>query len=423
MGDQHLLTLTFKDKLLRFVSSIGPGIFIIGYIIGTGSVTSMASSGAKYGMSMTWALGLSCFFTYIMIVAISRITIVSGRTLLYNFRQKFGRAIAIFVILSLMLSVITSIMGVMGIATDVVREWTRPLTSSGGGVHPVITAVFFTAILYYLFWKGTHGFFLRAMAVIVSLMGISFILTMFMVAPGPTEIIKGLVPVLPAEANAHLILAGLVGTTMATVCIVTRSYLVAEKGWGLDDLKAENRDAMISLALTFLVSASIVACAAGTMYPRGIAVENAIDMVKTLEPLSGRFATSIFVLGIVAAALSSLFPNFVLGPWMVCDYLNIPRKMDRPAVRIAVFLTALLGFVIPVFGGKPVIIMIASQAVSPVVMPLLIILLFIQLNSAGNNKKYKNPLIMNIGLVVTLIFSLFISYSAVMGLLDFLKNF
>lgn len=372
---------------------------------------------------MTWVLGLSCFFTYIMIVSISRSTIVSGQTLIFSLKQKFGQVIAIFVIISLMLSVITSIIGVMGIATDVVREWTRSLTSEGSGVHPVFSAFFFTALLYFLFWKGSHGFFLRAMAVIVAMMGICFIMTMFMVIPGPIEIIKGLAPKIPSGGNAHLILAGLVGTTMATVCVVTRSYLVAEKGWSVHDLKHENRDAMISLALTFLVSASIIACAAGTMFPLGISVENAIDMVATLEPLSGRFATSIFVMGIIAAALSSLFPNYMLGPWLICDYLNIPRKMDRISIRIAVLLVALLGFVVPVFGGKPVIIMIASQAVSPVVMPLLIILLFILLNSKEYADRYTNPVILNIGLVITFIFSLFMSYSAVVGLIDLLKNF
>ncbi|MCE5249650.1 divalent metal cation transporter [bacterium] len=419
--DIHRDSSTLKDKLIRFASSIGPGIFIIGYIIGTGSVTSMASAGAKYGMSLTWALALSCFFTYIMIVSISRSTIVTGQTLMYSFKLKFGRAITIFVIFSLMLTVTTSIMGVMGIVTDIVREWTKPLTS-GGGVHPIISAFFFTALLYYLFWNGTHNFFLKAMAVIVAMMGISFILSMVLVIPSPADIVKGLIPKVPTGGNAHLILAGLVGTTMASVCVVTRSYLVAEKGWTLKDLKVENRDAIVSLTLTFIVSAAIVACAAGTMYPHGITVENAIDMVKTLEPLAGRFATSIFVMGIIAAALSSLFPNYVLGPWLVCDYLNVPRTMNRPIVRIAVLIISLLGFVVPVFGGKPVIIMIASQAVSPVVMPLLIVLLIIQLNGRERENNYKNPLLLNIGLIITLIFSLFMSYTAVLGLMGLLKQ-
>ncbi len=410
-------------KIKRFATSIGPGIFIIGYIIGTGSVTSMATSGAEYGMSMTWALALSCFFTYVMIVSISRATIATGETTIWSMRSHLGRPVAIFVIIGLMSTVVASIMGVMGIATDVVREWTRHMTPGGEGIHPIITALVFTAILYYLFWNGNHNFFLKAMAVIVSLMGLSFVVSMFLVVPSPSELIAGLVPKLPTGANAHLILAGLVGTTMASVCIITRTYLVAEKGWTLDDLEEENRDSMISLALTFFVSAAIIACAAGTMYPRGIQVENAIDMVNTLEPLAGRFATSIFVMGIVAAALSSIFPNLCLGPWLICDYMNIPRDMSRPVIRIAVLITSLLGFIVPVFGGKPVIIMIASQALSPVIMPLLIVFLIVLLNKKSAVGKYRNPALLNTGLVITLIFSLFISYSAVVGLIGFLRSF
>jgi Mn2+/Fe2+ NRAMP family transporter len=229
---------------------------------------------------------------------------------------------------------------------------------------------------------------------------------------------------MPARGEAHLVLAAMVGTTMASVCIVARSYLVAEQGWTLADLATENRDAIVSLSLTLLVSAAIMACAAGTMRPAGIPVERAIDMVKTLEPLSGRFATAVFVTGIVAAALSSLFPNYVLGPWLVCDYLNVPRNMARPAVRMAVVAAAALAFVVPIFGGSPVVVMIASQAISPVVMPLLIVLLLILLNSkslAGEGRQYKNPLVLSAGLVVTLAFALLVSYSAVLGLWDSIR--
>ncbi len=407
-------------KLIRFLSALGPGIFILGYIIGTGSVTTMASAGAKYGMSMTWAIGLSCLFTYVMIISVGRSTIVTGQTLIYSFKRKFGAPITVFLIFGLMMTIIPSIMGLMGIASDVTREWTRGLTAHGNGIHPVISAFIFSAVLYYLFLKGTHSFFLKSMAALVALMSLSFILTMFVVIPEPAEIVKGLIPKIPDESNAHFILAGMVGTTMASVCIVARTYLVAEKGWDVRCLKIENNDAVISLVLTFFVSVSIMACAAGTLYAHGLTVENAIDMVKTLEPLAGSFATSIFVVGIVAAALSSIFPCYLLCPWIICDYLNVPRKMDHVLIRILVFCLVLIGFIVPIFGGRPVIIMIASQAVSPVMMPLLIVLLFVHLNDRKHD--YRNPLLLNIGLIVTFLFSLIMSYSAILGLFALIRN-
>lgn len=418
----HLTNVSVRHKMTRLAASLGPGIFIVGYIIGTGSVTTMASSGASYGMSMTWALALSCLFTYVMIVSISRCTILSGQTIIYCIRQQFGGAIAVFIIVGLMLTVVTSVMGVTAIASDIFREWSKIFTRGGNGIHPIISTATFIGILYYLFWFGKHNFFLKAMSVVVAIMGICFITSMFLVVPDMADIGAGLVPRMPAEADANLILAGLVGTTMAGVCIISRSYLVAEQGWNINDLKVENRDAIVSLVLTFVISAAIMACAAGTLFPRGIAVQNAIDMVITLQPIAGRFASSIFVFGILAAALSSLFAGYMLGPWLVCDYLNLPRKMDRPSIRIAVLLAAMIGFTVPVFGGRPVIIMIASQAISPVVMPLLVILMFVMLNSNKIVGDYKNPLWLNIGLGITLIFTLFMSYAGLVGLVDFVKN-
>jgi Mn2+/Fe2+ NRAMP family transporter len=259
------------------------------------------------------------------------------------------------------------------------------------------------------------------MSVIVAMMGISFIGSMFMVIPSASDIIRGMVPGIPEGTDSHLIMAGLVGTTMAAVVLLSRTYLVAEQKWTLKDLKIENRDAIISLVLTFLVSASILAAAAGTMYPRGIVVDKAIDMVKTLEPISGPLASSIFVFGIIAAAFSSLFPGYLMGPWLVCDYLHVPRTMSRPSIRIGVLAIASLGLIIPVFKGNPVIIMIASQAVSPVMMPLLIVFVFLLINNKKIVGEYRNPLLLNIGLGLTFIFSLFMAYTAFIGLSGFLS--
>jgi len=418
MGEQTVVVSRGPaEALRRLLSAVGPGLFLLGYIIGTGSVTSMAKAGAEYGMTLTWATALSCFCTYVAVVAVSRVTILSGQTLIHCIRRQFGAAVAIGIIVGLMATVISSVIGVMAIAADVAREWTAQITG-GAGLSPLATAALVNGILGFLIWRGSHGFFLRAMAAIVALMAVSFVATMFMVVPGPVELFRSLRPALPARSEAHLVLAAMVGTTMASVCIVARSYLVAERGWGRGDLRAENRDAAVSLGLTFLVGAAIMASAAGTMLPAGIPVVNAIDMVTTLEPLAGRFATALFVTGILAAAVSSLFPNYVLGPWLVCDFLDVPRRMDRWSVRAAVVAAAALAFVVPVFGGRPVPIMIASQAVSTVIMPVLIVLLIVLLNRSSVVGDYRNPTALNVGLMITLLFALLVSYSGALGLAE-----
>ena len=81
-----------KTMLKRFgnsLSSVGPGLFLVGYSIGTGSVVAMASAGSRYGMSMLWALALSCIFSFFLLEAYGRYTIVTGEGALYGYKKHF----------------------------------------------------------------------------------------------------------------------------------------------------------------------------------------------------------------------------------------------------------------------------------------------------------------------------------------------
>ena len=367
--------MNIYKKIGLFLTSIAPGLFLIGYNIGTGSITTMASSGAAYGMTMIWPLLLSCIFTYFLIMLFGRYTSITGMTILTTFRKHFGVAVTVFVLISLLVSEWVSCMGVMGVVTQVVQEWSRPLTKSGNGFSPIITALIFGALLYWLFWNGKHRVFEKVLSVFVGIMGLSFILTMFMVIPDPEEVLRGLVPRIPGDSDAMLIMAGMVGTTMGAILYVVRSILVQEKGWGGSDLKAERRDAIVSVSMMFILSVAVMAAAAGTLHPVGLKVDNAIDMVKLMEPLAGRFAISVFVGGIVAAGLSSLFPIVLLAPWLFADFSNKPRNMKSTSSRLLVLFGVLLGLVVPVFGGRPVLVMIMSQAMTVIVTPLVLALM------------------------------------------------
>jgi manganese transport protein len=85
-------------------------------------------------------------------------------------------------------------------------------------------------------------------------------------------------------------------------------------------------------------------------------------MITLLEPLAGKFATAIFAFGIIAAGVSSQFPNVLMLPWLLCDYNDSERKMTLPKYRIMVLIISLLGLVVPIFHARPVFVMIISQA-------------------------------------------------------------
>jgi Mn2+/Fe2+ NRAMP family transporter len=271
-------------------------------------------------------------------------------------------------------------------------------------------------LIYVLFWNGTHRFFEKILMIFVTLMGISFILTMFMVIPDPMEVIKGLIPKIPEETNAALLVAGMVGTTMGGILYIVRSILVQEKGWTVNDLQTEKRDALISSSMMFILSVAIMACAAGTLYPLGLKVDNAIDMVKLLEPLAGRFAISIFVAGIISAGLSSLFPHILLAPWLLADLMHWPRDMKKPYNRIIALFTVSLGLVVPIFGGRPVLIMIISQVFAAIATPVVVLLMLFLQNKKEIMGKYRASSGFNFIMIVIFVFTVFMTITGIVGI-------
>ena len=111
-------------KILKRLLLIGPGIFAIGYTIGTGSVTSMVVAGSTYGMQLLWVLLLSCIFSWVLMEAYGRYTLVTGEAALYGFRKymKFGKLIAILIIIGLAFGQTNSLIGILGISANAIHE-------------------------------------------------------------------------------------------------------------------------------------------------------------------------------------------------------------------------------------------------------------------------------------------------------------
>ena len=402
--------------------AVGPGLFMIGYNIGTGSITTMASAGSRYGMSLFWTLVLSCVFTFVMLIAYSRYTLVTGETSMAAYKKHLplGKWVAIYTIFVLTLGELASLAGITGIVADLISEWTVFLFGVAFNMTAIVVVII--AGCFYLLWIGKYSRFEKFLTALVVLMGLSFLLSMFLVVPEPKDLFSGLLPRIPHEPNAFLIIAGMVGTTCSAMVFIMRSIVVAEKGWTVDNLRQEKIDSLVSVSMMLLLSSAIMACAAGTLYKMGIPVERAVDMVRTLEPLAGRFAISIFVVGVIGAGVSTLFPIALVLPWLICDYRGTERNIQSPLFRILGGLGLLLGFTVPVFGARPVWVMIASNAFQATILPIVTIAITVLLNNRKLMGEHRAGLCLNVGLAATFIFSLVTAYIGVVGIYESLSN-
>jgi len=418
MSDTSNIKPVSKNKLAAALVLFLPGIFLLGFNLGTGSVTAMAKAGAEYGMTLLWTIVASCLCTFFMINLYGRYTLVTGETALQAFKKHIHPAVGIYFIAALTLGVAGSVMGVMGIVADICFEWSKTFVT--GGIAPIWFAAFFSALVFFIFWNGKTDFFERSLAVIVAVMSACFLVNFFIMMPPPVDIIKGLLPSVPevngnAGAGPLLVIASMVGTTVFSGLFIIRTTLVKEAGWTLKDARTQRNDAVFAVGMMFLISASIMAAAAGTLHAEGLGLSKASQMIELLEPLAGPLATSLFAIGIIAAGVSSQFPNVLMLPWLLCDYNETQRDMTLTKYRIMVFVISLLGLVVPFFGARPVLVMIVSQAFNAVILPMTVACIFYLANRKDLMGEHSNKVIANIFLTAILLFSLFTSFIALKG--------
>lgn len=399
-------------KIWKFLLSFGPGIFAIGYTIGTGSVTSMIVAGNNFGMDLLWVLFFSCLFSGVLMYVSGSYYLATNETALFAVRKHLplGKIMAIAIIVAVGIGQWNSLIGILGITSNVIFEILSinfPILLDHQYVVVLCLAILIIGIFYFLLSKGNYSLFEKVLALFVSMMGLSFLFTLFFVYPLPSQVIKGLIPTIPDVEGSGILIAAFVGTTMASATFLSRPLFIQGKGWTKDDLKTQRNDSLIAATLIFIISGSIMAVASGSLYGTGTEINHVLDMSKSLEPSVGKFAVSIFFAGTLSAGLSSIFPCLMIVPLMLGDYNS--GKLDLKSKRFSLItgIASVLALCIPVFGFNPIKGQIITQVFNVFALPL-VVLSFIVLWNRKEVGLPKNRWLTNIILVAAFVFSLII---------------
>lgn len=414
MIKENMAKTSITKKILIGLSSIGPGLFLIGYNIGTGSVTTMAKTGAKHGMTLFWALLLSCIFTYVLMVSYGKVTLVTGHTALYNFKKqfKYGWLLSTYIVIALIIGELLALTGIMGIISDLIQEGIR-LAFDGLIIDSGWIILFFVIGLYSLVIYGSYKVFEKVLTALVVLMGLSFIIVFLMVKPNLESLAEGIIPVIPDTSGAMGLIAAITGTTCSAAVFIMRSTVVAEKGWTIKDLKKEKKDAFVSASMMLFLSGIIMAVAAGTLNVMGLNLENTVDLIYLFEPIGGKVAAYVLIIGISGAGLSSVFPILLIAPWLVSDYRGSPRDIHSKESRILIIVALLFAFGSVFLEERPPALMIFSQAFQACILPAVAIPIFVLINKKKLMNDYTSRGKLNIGLIAVILFSLITSYFAI----------
>ena len=409
------------SSLIRAILSFGPGIFAIGYTIGTGSVTSMIVAGSTYGMQLLWVLFLSCLFSGALIYAYGNYYLTTGETALFSFknRLKYGRFIALLIIIGVTFGQWNSLIGILGISSNILYELLVLYVPRAVEYKYYVVlgiAVVIIGAMYRIMLIGGYSLFEKVLVFFVACMGLSFVLSLFFVHPLPSEVIQGLVPTIPQVEGGRMMVAAFVGTTMAAATFLSRPLFVQGKGWTAANRVHQKRDAILAAVLVFIISASIMAVAHGALFHDSKPVVKVLDMVNALEPVTGKLSVTIFFFGTLAAGLSSVFPCMLIAPLMIADYQSGNLDTGSKQFKAITGIAALLALTIPLFGFNPIKGQILTQVFNVFVLPLVVLSITILVNRKSLMKDQAAGYLLNILLGLALLFSVIISYNGFIAL-------
>jgi Mn2+/Fe2+ NRAMP family transporter len=358
--------------LALFLSVVGPGIVTAAVDNDANGIATYSIAGAHFGYALLWTIPVALVALVIVQEMAARMGAVTGMGLADLIREQFGVRLTAAMMALLLLANWANIIGNFAGVAGSLEIFRLPRLA---GIPLVAAAV--AVLVMRGGYRLVERIFLGASALYV-LYAISAVLArpdwavVARAAVGPTW--------RPDPEYLYLIIA-LIGTTIAPWMQFYHQAAVVDKGLTADDLRYERLDVVLGVLVTGLVAGSIIVATAATLFPNGIGVTRAEDAARALAPLAGVYASVLFALGLLNAAVFSVAIIPLSTAYAVCEAFGWEVGLDRTFGQAPVFYSlflALLGIsaLVVLWPGLPLVpIMVASQALNGVLLPVVLIVM------------------------------------------------
>lgn len=386
----------------HWLASLGPGIITAALVFGPSKMTITSKLGADYGFSLLWIVIFAIFFMAIFTHMGARIGLATPESLLRVIRKKWGKISAIIIGLGLFL-VATSFQAGNAIGVGI------SIAEINNSSVPMWIILFNVIGIALLFFRGFYKILERLMILLIALMLFSFIVTLFFIKPSFSDMITGFIPSLP-KGSISLVIA-FFASCFSIVGAFYQSYLVQERKKNKSSADSHRNGSITGIIMLGLMSIMVMICAAGVLHVQKLPVNNASDMARALEPLFGKYASTLFLVGLFGASFSSLIGNATLGGTLIADAFGFDYQLDAKAVRFFIALVMLFGSAIAiVFGKLPLELIVFAQSVTIFLVPFIGIAMFVISNDTRIMGNFANTRLINffaaIGLIVLIILAI-----------------
>ena len=364
--------LRVRGQLRTYLLVLGPGLVTAFADNDAGGITTYSLAGAQFGFGLMWVLLLTAVALTVTQELGARLALATGQGLAGLIRERFGvrwTAFAVFTMLAANLG--TTVAEFAGIAAALGLF----------GVSPDLSAILAAAIVVILLARGSFGRIQYAFVAIGIGVTCAYAASAYLSHPDWGHAARALVvPEITWSEGYFLMLVGVVGTTITPWGQALIQSYVADKGLGPRDLGPVRVDVTVgSGLLTNLVAALIVVACAATIWSRGGAINDAADAARALGPLVGPSATTIFAIGLFAAALLGLGTVPLSSAYFACEAFGWERGLHWRWREAPVFYGLLTFFIASaglfvVIPGLPLIqVMFLAQVVNGLLLPIILI--------------------------------------------------
>lgn len=391
-------------SVFAFLAILGPGL--VSAIAGddAGGIGTYSVVGAKYGYQLLWALVIIVIALAVVQEMTARLTVFTGKGLADLIREVFGVRITAFAMLTLLIANgAVTISEFVGIAA----------ASELFGVSRYLSVPAAAIAVWYIVARGNYRVAEKVFLALSAVFGV-YVVSVFVVQPDWMQVARGtLIPSVPPERDAVLLVIAVIGTTISPYMQFTLSATTLDRGTKPEEYGLVFWETLLGVILSGAFAYFIIVATAATLNVNGItSIETAEQAAQALTPIAGPLAESLFAIGLLGASLlaASILP--LSTTYAICEAFGWERGVNQEWEDARIFYgiyTALIviGAIVALIPGLPLFeIFVYVYLLNGILLPILLVLML----RLANNKRllgaHVNSMLVNIlgwGLTMVLI--------------------
>jgi Mn2+/Fe2+ NRAMP family transporter len=259
------------------------------------------------------------------------------------------------------------------------------------------------AIVWFVVVRGSYKPVERIL-ILFSLIYFTYPISALLAHPDWHQALKDtFVPVINNHADYILLIVGLVGTTITPWMQFYLQASIVEKGIGKRQYALSRWDVVLGCIVTDVIAFFIVVACAATLYGNGNHnITDAAEAAQALKPLAGRWASLLFAVGLVNAAMLSAAILPLATAYNICEGLGVESGVNKKFSEAPTFYWI---YTFLILGGASFVLIphlplikliLFSQVANGILLPFVLIFMLKLVNKTDLMGNYKNSKLQNV---------------------------